>query len=87
MPITSSAKKALRQNKKRHKTNSAKLVALKKVIKNYRKVLASKKVDEAKKLLPGVYRTLDKSVKMNLIKKGTANRLKSRLTKKIVVSK
>ena len=83
MPITSSAKKALRQNIKRRKINAVKIAALKKVIKNYKKVVLSKKMDEAKKLLPRVYQALDKAVKMNLIKKGTANRLKSRLTKKL----
>lgn len=86
MPITSSAKKALRQNIKRRAANIIKTTALRKVLKNYKKVLASKKMDEAKKLLPGVYRALDKAVKINLIKKGTANRLKSRLTKRIVAS-
>ncbi|HEY4523914.1 MAG TPA: 30S ribosomal protein S20 [Candidatus Paceibacterota bacterium] len=83
MPITSSAKKALRQNIKRRKTNAIKIAALKKVLKNYKKVLASKKMDDAKKFLPGVYQALDKAAKINLIKKGTASRIKSRLAKKI----
>lgn len=86
MPITSSAKKALRQSIKRREINIVKTAALKKVIKNYRKVLASKKIDEAKKLLPGVYQALDKAAKINLIKKGTANRIKSRLAKRVATS-
>lgn len=83
MPITSSAKKALRQSIKRRKVNIAKTTSLNKVLKAYKKMLVAKKMDEAKKLLPGVYQALDRAAKINLIKKGTASRLKSRLTKKL----
>jgi ribosomal protein S20 len=83
MPITTSAKKALRQNIKRRAINIVKTTALKKVLKEYKKMVSSKKIDEAVKLLPGVYSALDKAAKTNLIKKSTANRIKSRLTKKV----
>ncbi len=81
MPITQSAKKALRQNARRHKRNAKKKTELKAVIKKYKKLVAAKSIDEAKKYLAVVYKKLDKAAKTNLIKKNTAARLKSRLTK------
>jgi len=44
-------------------------------------LVAEKKNDEAKKILPQVYKVLDKASKKGVIKKNTADRKKSRLTK------
>ena len=82
MPITSSAKKALRQNKTRNAINVANRETLKRTIKEYKRALISTP-KEAAKLLPGLYARIDKSVKNKIIKKNRAARLKSRLTKKI----
>ena len=41
-------------------------------------------MDEAKKMLPELYKALDKTAKVGTIKKNTASRKKSRLTKMIV---
>lgn len=81
MPITKSAKKALRQNVHRRKMNLKRKTELKSVIKQYKKLLESNP-EEAKKQLSLVYKKLDKSAKVNLIKKNTASRMKSRLAKK-----
>ena len=82
MPITKSAQKALRQNIKRRKFNIKKKKGLKTAVKNYKKAsLVSK--EEALKLLPKVYKALDKAAKTNIIKKNKASRLKSRLAKLI----
>lgn len=81
MPITKSAKKALRQNIKRRQRNLAKKKAYKEAIKKYRRLLASHKTEEAKTALSQVYKTLDKAAKTNVIAKNKAARLKSRLTK------
>lgn len=81
MPITSSAKKALRQNARRRVANIEKKLELKATIKKYKKLLATNK-EEAQKFLPTVFKKLDKSAKANLIKKNTASRLKSRLSKR-----
>jgi len=81
MPITKSAKKARRQNIRRRKMNVKKGSELKAVIKQYKKLASTGKKDEAKKYLSQVYKKLDKSVKINLIKKNKASRLKSRLSK------
>jgi small subunit ribosomal protein S20 len=80
MPITKSAKKALRQSQKRRIRNLQKKEKIKGLIKEVRKLVLEKKIDEAKKLLPQVYKLLDKASKTGLIKKNTAARKKSRIT-------
>ncbi|MBU2539696.1 30S ribosomal protein S20 [Patescibacteria group bacterium] len=83
MAITKSAKKALRQSIKRRGRNIVYKDKLKKLVKELRTLIANKKIDEAKKLLPQVYQILDKSAKVGVIKKNTADRKKSRLTRLI----
>lgn len=83
MPITKSAKKALRQSKKRKKQNLRKKKVLKNLLKKVEGLVSEKKTEEAKKLLPQVYKALDKTAKVGLIKKNTAGRKKSRITKLI----
>lgn len=51
------------------------------LIKQVRALVSSEKKDEAQKLLPQTYKALDKAAKAGLIKKNTASRRKSRLTK------
>ncbi|MCS6789285.1 MAG: 30S ribosomal protein S20 [Patescibacteria group bacterium] len=80
MPITKSAKKALRQNIKRKKRNLAKKEAYKKAIKDYKKLLIAKNFNEAKQKLSLVFKSLDKAAKTNVIHKNKASRLKSRLS-------
>jgi small subunit ribosomal protein S20 len=80
MPITSSAKKALRQAKTRRERNNTKKQAYKKSMTTYRKLVAVKKMDEAAKLLSTVFKALDKASKTNVITKNKASRLKSRLS-------
>lgn len=83
MPKTSSAKKALRQNVRRRAKNLADAKRMKDAIKSFKKLIADKKIDDAKKHLSSVYKALDKSAKTNLIKKNKASRLKSRLAAKL----
>jgi small subunit ribosomal protein S20 len=83
MPITTSAKKALRQNKTRQKRNVVKKEAYKKAVVDYRKLIAAKKLDEAAKALPAAFKALDKAAKTNVIEKNKASRLKSRLAQLI----
>ena len=78
--ITKSAKKAYRQNLKRRAKNSKNKKALLKVLKNYKKLAEQKNLEAAKNELPNVYKALDKSAKVGIIKKNKASRLKSRLT-------
>lgn len=81
MPITKSAKKALRQSKKRKRLNLARMNKMKQLIKKIRKLCLENKKEEAKKLLPEVYQAIDKAAKRGVIKKNTAARKKSNLTK------
>ncbi len=83
MPITKSAKKALRQNKRRRAKNVKQSRSLKDEIKALKKLMAKKDKKGANEALPKVYKSLDKAAKTNLIKKNTAARLKSRLTKAV----
>lgn len=80
MPITSSAKKALRQSKKRQIGNSKKVNAYKNAFKAFKKMAASNK-DSAKQQLPKVYKAIDKAAKTGVIKKNKAARLKSSAAK------
>ncbi len=79
MPITSSAKKALRQNVTRRKRNVVKKDTYKKAVTDYRKLIIAKKFDEAAKAFPAVFKALDKAAKTKVIEKNKASRLKSRL--------
>jgi len=102
MPITKSAKKALRQSLRRRARNVHKMRKLKNLLKEVKNLATQKKVkedkssfppslsrgessaiEEARKLLPRVYKLLDKAAKTGLIKKNTASRKKSRITKLI----
>ncbi|HZI95574.1 MAG TPA: 30S ribosomal protein S20 [Candidatus Paceibacterota bacterium] len=82
MPITSSAKRAVRGSSKKRKANSQKKIVLKKTKKEFLKLIDGGKIEEAKKMLPKAYELLDKAAKVNLIKKNRASREKSRLAKK-----
>ncbi len=81
MPITKSAKKALRQNITRKKRNIQRKNKIKNLVKEVRSLVSQKKSGEAKKLLPQLYKALDKAAKKGVIKKYAASRKKSRLTK------
>ncbi len=83
MPITKSAKKALRGSKKKQKRNIQRKRKLKSLIKEARNLVKEKKTEEAKKLLPQIYKALDKTAKKGTIKKNAASRKKSRITKLI----
>ncbi len=80
MPITTSAKKALRSSKRKAGFNSNKKELIKKAIKQVKKLVFEKKIKEARTFFPQVQKILDKSVKTGLIKKNAAARKKSRLS-------
>ena len=79
MPITKSAKKALRNSGKKRSFNIAKKELLNKNIKQLKKLVSEKKLKEAREFMSQVQKTLDKSVKTGLLKLNTASRKKSRL--------
>ncbi|KKU91554.1 MAG: 30S ribosomal protein S20 [Candidatus Jorgensenbacteria bacterium GW2011_GWA1_48_11] len=83
MPRTKSAKKALRQNARRRESNLKRKIALRETLKEFQKLVRTGKLNDAKKYLPQVYKKLDKLAKIDFIKFGRADRLKSRLAKKV----
>ena len=79
MPITSSAKKALRASAQKRAYNLRTKAAIDTPMKSFRKLIAEKKTAEAAKLVPSIYKALDKAAKKNYIKNGAADRYKSRI--------
>lgn len=74
MPIIAQAAKKLRHDRRRTKQTMAGRVALRDLIKTFRK-------SPTKKSLNSVFSALDKSTKRHIIHKNKAARLKSRLSK------
>ncbi len=87
MPITKSAKKALRGADKKRSFNVAKKELINKSIKNLKKLVGEKKIKEAQTYMSQVQKVLDKSVKTGLIKLNAASRKKSRLVKMLKAAK
>jgi len=77
MPIIKSAKKKMRQDRKRRSVNLKTLTSLKKALADARK---KPSVDSLKKASS----IIDQGVKKGIIHKNKASRLKSRLAKKLV---
>lgn len=83
MPIKKSAKKALRQDKARKIRNLDYKKKIKLALKEARVLISQDKIKEAVELLPRIYKALDKAAKKGVIKKNTASRKKSRISKAI----
>ncbi len=84
MAITKSAKKRIRSSEKKRVFNLRKLRSMKESITSFLKDIKEKKVEDAEKKLPTVYKAIDKAAQRGVIKKNNAARKKSRLTKKVV---
>lgn len=78
MAITSSAKKAHKQSLRRHVFNVRRTRAMKDATKDLAK---SGSKAAAEKLLPGVYKAIDKAVKRGVIKSNTGARRKAAAAK------
>lgn len=83
MPITKGAKKALRSSDRKKVFNIRRKRTVKDEIKNIEKLIKEGKGAEALKVLPKVYKALDKAAKMDTLKKNTVSRKKSRLAKAV----
>ncbi|MBI4132130.1 MAG: 30S ribosomal protein S20 [Candidatus Sungbacteria bacterium] len=79
MPITKSAKKALRQSKRRAAQNLRRKNAYKKLLKQIQNLAAAGKTKEAEAIAPQAYKALDKAAKNGVLKPNAASRYKSRL--------
>jgi small subunit ribosomal protein S20 len=78
MPNTKSAKKALRSSLKKREYNTERKYKLRNALRELRRVISSGG-NEFQGALDKAYSTLDKAVKGKTIKKGKADRKKSRL--------
>ena len=85
MPITKSAAKAWRQSQKKHAANLVFKKNFKNAIKGFRHEIGAKNMEKAKVLLSSVFQAVDKAVKKGVIKKNTASRYKSRLSRLLMV--
>ncbi len=81
MPITRNAKKALRSSLKKKAVNDRTKKNLRETTKTISKLAVAKKWKEAKAAVPMGYSAIDKAVKSGVIKKNTANRKKSLLSR------
>ena len=83
MAVTKTAKRAFRSAENRKVVNDKRKKTMKEEHKITRSLIVTKKKKDAEKNLPKAFAALDKAAKRGVIKKGTANRKKSRLAKAI----
>lgn len=80
MPITKSAKKAVRISSRKKAINDLRKKMMKELIKKIEKTAKADKTG-AQKLLTTAYQAIDKAAKKGVIKKNNAARKKSRLAR------
>ena len=80
MPITQSAKKAVRGSLRKKAFNDQRKKVMKEIIKKIEKVAKTNKA-EAVKMLPSAFQAIDKTAQKGVIKKNNAANKKSRLSK------
>ncbi len=78
--------KALKASEKRHIRNLRVKRLIKKTVKAYLKAIEKKDIESAKQMLPNLFSTIDKAHKYGVLKKNTASRKKSRLSKKLIAA-
>ncbi len=83
MANTSSAKKAHRVSLRRRVFNARRKKTMKDAIKETGKLVKGKTAKEAVATLPSVFQAIDKAAKNGTIKKNTAARMKSRISKQV----
>jgi len=81
MAKTNSAKKAIRKEKKRRIKNLEYKNKIKSLAKKAKKLVEEKKPEEAQKIVPMFYKSVDKAVKIGIIKKNTGARKKAQIAK------
>jgi small subunit ribosomal protein S20 len=79
MAITKGAKKAHRVSQRKRVFNLRRKTEMYDVVKKFRKYIVAGETQEAKALLPNLYKAIDKAAKRGVIKQNTAARKKSRL--------
>jgi len=83
MPVTKTTKRRPAQIERRRVVNSKRILEMRKLIKEANTLLSNKNIEEVEKMLPRIYKAIDKAAKRGVIKKNAAARRKSRMAKKI----
>jgi small subunit ribosomal protein S20 len=83
MANTPSAIKRIRQNEKRNTKNQHNASRLKTQVRKLKRALDGNDAASAKDLLKPTISVVDKSVQKGVMKKNTASRMKSRLTRRV----
>ena len=83
MPIIKSAKKRVKTAEKRRIRNYAVRRKLHDIQKSFYLLIKEKKKDDAAKMLPSVYKTIDLAAKKRVIQANKAGRLKSKAQKNL----
>jgi small subunit ribosomal protein S20 len=83
MAYTKNAKKAHRVSLRRRVFNARRKKAMKDSVKKVTQYITSKNPSDAMNSLPALYKAIDKAAKHGTIKKNTAARMKSRITKRV----
>ncbi len=86
MPIIQSAIKRMRQNATRNTRNAITRTKYKALIKEFLKLIDTKKTTEAAKLFPEMQKSIDLATKKKILHPNTAGRKKSQLTKLLTAS-
>ena len=81
MPITKSAKKALRQSERRRERNTEKKEAYRMLLRKIEKSVSTGKLDGIDAALSAFYKAIDKAAKTRVIATHKASRFKSRAAK------
>jgi|APSaa5957512535_1039671.scaffolds.fasta_scaffold544501_1 small subunit ribosomal protein S20 len=81
MPISASAKKSLRVSERKRLFNDRRRKTMRLITKEITDLAKEGKFSEAKKLLPNAYKAIDKAEKRGILKKNTASRKKSLLSR------
>ena len=81
MPQRRTAKKDLRQNKKRRQQNLETKQSVKEAIKRLKKAVGSENTSLREKALTDVYKILDRAASKKIIHRNKASRKKSRLAR------
>ena len=83
MPITKGAKKAHRASLRKKVFNDRRKRAMKDAVKKVKTLILQKDKEGASSMMSDVYKAIDKAAKRGVIKKNTASRKKSRISKAI----
>jgi small subunit ribosomal protein S20 len=83
MPVTKTTKRRVKQNLRKRAVNQKRTLKMRGLIKEANVLISGKSKAELVKMLPEIYKAIDKAAKTGVIKKNTAARKKSRITKKI----